>query len=174
MSDVPQDGKTLGEVAMRGNNVMSGYYNDTANTDKSFAGGWFHSGDLAVWHPDGYIELKDRAKDIIISGGENISSQEVEKVIMKHPAVLEVSVIAVPDDRWGEVPKAFVVTKDGATVTADEIIAFCQERIARFKAPKHVAFEDLPKTATGKIQKYVLRDREWGDSASRIQGSQVK
>jgi len=174
MSDVPQDGKTLGEVAMRGNNVMSGYYNDTANTDKSFAGGWFHSGDLAVWHPDGYIELKDRAKDIIISGGENISSQEVEKVIMEHPAVLEVSVIAVPDDQWGEVPKAFVVTKDGATITADEIIAFCQERIARFKAPKHIAFEDLPKTATGKIQKYVLRDREWGDSASRIQGSQVK
>jgi fatty-acyl-CoA synthase len=174
MTDVPRDGETLGEVAMRGNNVMSGYYDDVANTDKSFAGGWFHSGDLAVWHPDGYIELKDRAKDIIISGGENISSQEVEKVIMEHPGVLEVSVIAVPDDQWGEVPKAFVVTKDGAQVTADEIIVFCKERIARFKAPKHVAFGDLPKTATGKIQKYILRDREWGDSTTRIHGSQVK
>ena len=173
MHDVPLDGQTLGEVAMRGNNVMSGYYNDAKNTDKSFAGGWFHSGDLAVWHPDGYIELKDRAKDIIISGGENISSQEIEKTIMEHPGVLEVSVIGVPDDKWGEVPKAFIVSKDGVTITAEEIVAFCQERIARFKAPKHVAFGDLPKTATGKVQKYVLRDQEWGTQKTHIQGSQV-
>jgi fatty-acyl-CoA synthase len=173
MRDVPRDGVSMGEVAMRGNNVMSGYYDDPEQTAKSFSGGWFHSGDLAVWHADGYIELKDRAKDIIISGGENISSQEVEKVLMEHPGVLEVSVVGVPDDRWGEVPKAFVVPKDGATVTAEELISFCQERIARFKAPKHVEFGELPKTATGKIQKYVLREREWAGQEGRIKGSQV-
>ena len=174
MKNVPRDGETMGEVVMRGNNVMSGYYADPDQTAKSFNGGWFHSGDLAVWHADGYIELKDRAKDVIISGGENISSQEVEKILMEHPGVLEVSVIGVPDDQWGEVPKAFVVPKDGVTVTPEELIAFCQERIARFKAPKHVEFGNLPKTATGKIQKFVLREQEWAGREGRIQGSQIK
>jgi fatty-acyl-CoA synthase len=153
---------------------MSGYYKDAEATEKAFQGGWFHSGDLAVWHPDGYIELKDRAKDIIISGGENISTQEVEKIIMEHPAVLEVSVLGVPDDKWGEVPKAFVMTRPGASVTAEEIIRFTRDRIAHFKAPKHVEFGDLPKTATGKIQKFVLRDREWKGFEKRIHGSGVK
>jgi fatty-acyl-CoA synthase len=152
---------------------MSRYHNDEEATETAFKGGWFHSGDLGVWHPDGYIELRDRAKDIIISGGENISTQEVEKVIMDHPAVLEVSVVGVPDDRWGEVPKAFVVVREGQEVTAESIITFTQERIARFKAPKHVEFGELPKTSTGKIQKYVLREKEWAGHESRIQGSQV-
>ena len=174
MNDVPRDGQTMGEVVMRGNTVMSGYYKDAEATEKAFQGGWFHSGDLAVWHPDGYIELKDRAKDIIISGGENISTQEVEKIIMEHPAVLEVSVLGVPDDKWGEVPKAFVMTRPGARVTAEEIIRFTRDRIAHFKAPKHVEFGDLPKTATGKIQKFVLRDREWKGFEKRIHGSGVK
>ncbi len=171
MEDVPQDGQTMGEVVMRGNIVMSGYFNDPEATATAFEGGWFHSGDLAVWHPDGYIELQDRAKDIIISGGENISSQEIEKVIMEHPGVLEVCVVGVPDDRWGEVPKAFVVPRQGAEVAADEVIAFTQDRIARFKAPKYVEFGDLPKTATGKIQKYILRDKEWEGREMRIQGT---
>jgi fatty-acyl-CoA synthase len=153
---------------MRGNNVMSGYFQQPDATEKAFEGGWFHSGDLAVWHPDGYIELKDRAKDIIISGGENISTQEVEKVIMEHPAVLEVCVIGVPDARWGEVPKAFVVQRPGAQVTGDEIIQFCREHIARFKCPREVEFGDLPKTATGKIQKYVLREQAWTGYDKRI------
>ena len=170
MNDVPRDGKTIGEVVMHGNNVMSGYYRDEQATAEAFRGGWFHSGDLAVWHPDGYIELMDRAKDIIISGGENISSQEVEKVIMEHPAVLEVSVVGVPDERWGETPKAFVVKRPGAEVTGEEIIAFTRERLAHFKCPKHIAFGDLPKTATGKIQKFVLREREWQGREKNIQG----
>jgi len=173
MNDVAKDGETMGEVVMIGNNVMARYYNDEEATDTAFQGGWFHSGDLAVWHPDGYIELRDRAKDVIISGGENISTQEVEKVIMDHPAVLEVSVVGVPDDQWGEVPKAFVVVREGQEATAESIISFTQERIARFKAPKHVEFGDLPKTSTGKIQKYVLREKEWAGHSSRIQGSQV-
>ena len=171
MEDVPRDGQTMGEVVMRGNIIMSGYFNDPEATAKAFEGGWFHSGDLAVWHPDGYIELQDRAKDIIISGGENISSQEVEKVIMEHPGVLEVCVVGVPDDRWGEVPKAFVVPRLGAEVGAEDVIEFTRERIARFKAPKYVEFGDLPKTATGKIQKYILREKEWEGHAMRIQGS---
>ncbi len=171
MEDVPRDGETLGEVVMRGNIVMSGYFNDPEATATAFEGGWFHSGDIAVWHPDGYIELQDRAKDVIISGGENISSQEVEKVIMEHPGVLEVCVVGVPDDRWGEVPKAFVVPRAGAEVGEDEVIRFTQDRIARFKAPKYVEFRDLPKTATGKIQKYILREAEWEGHESRIQGS---
>tara|TARA_Y100000996_G_scaffold77954_1_gene52690 strand:- start:4507 stop:5124 length:618 start_codon:yes stop_codon:yes gene_type:complete len=174
MNDVPRDGKSMGEVLMRSNGVMSGYYDDIDATQKAFEGGWFHSGDLAVWHDDGQIELQDRAKDIIISGGENISSQEVEKVIMENPGVLEVSVIAVPDSQWGEVPKAFVSPRDGANLSEQEIIDFCKERIARFKAPKYVEFGDLPKTATGKIQKYVLREKEWAGLEKRIQGSQVK
>jgi fatty-acyl-CoA synthase len=168
MHDVPRDGQTMGEVVMRGNNVMSGYFQQPDATEKAFEGDCFHSGDLAVWHPDGYIELKDRAKDMIISGGENISTQEVEKVIMEHPAVLEVCVIGVPDSRWGEVPKAFVVRRPGAAVAAEEIIQFCRERIARFKCPREVAFGDLPKTATGKIQKYVLREQEWKGYDKRI------
>ena len=173
MNDVPRDGSVVGEVVMRGNNVMTGYFNDAEATAKAFEGGWFHSGDLAVWHPDGYIELQDRAKDVIISGGENISSQQVEKVIMEHEAVLEVCVVGVPDDRWGEVPKAFVVPRDGAQVSAEEIIEFTRDRIAHFKAPKTVEFGDLPKTATGKIQKYILREREWEGREKRIQGSTV-
>ena len=171
MKDIARDGKTLGEVVMRGNIVMSGYFDDPEATATAFEGGWFHSGDIAVWHPDGYIELQDRAKDVIISGGENISSQEVEKVIMEHPGVLEVCVVGVPDDRWGEVPKAFVVPRAGAEVAADEVIEFTRDRIAHFKAPKYVEFRDLPKTATGKIQKYILREAEWEGHESRIQGS---
>ena len=171
MEDVPRDGETLGEVVMRGNIVMSGYFNDPEATATAFEGGWFHSGDIAIWHPDGYIELQDRAKDVIISGGENISSQEVEKVIMEHPGVLEVCVVGVPDDRWGEVPKAFVVPRAGAEVAESEVIQFTRDRIAHFKAPKYVEFRDLPKTATGKIQKYILREAEWEGHESRIQGS---
>lgn len=171
MNDVIKNGKQMGEVVMRGNMVMSGYFNDKDATDKAFTGGWFHSGDLAVWHSDGYIELQDRAKDIIISGGENISSQQVEKVLMENEGVSEVSVIGVPDDKWGEVPKAFVTTRDGITLTEEELIEFAKERIARFKAPKYVEFGALPKTATGKIQKYVLRDKEWAGKEKKIQGS---
>ena len=170
MRDIPRDGKTMGEVVMRGNMVMTGYFNDPGATAEAFRGGWFHSGDLAVWHPDGYVELKDRAKDIIISGAENISSQEVEKVVMEHPSVLEVCVVGVPDDKWGEVPKAFVVPRPGAKVSGEAIIEFTRERLAHFKCPKHVQFGELPKTATGKIQKFVLREREWKGRAKRIQG----
>jgi len=173
MNDVEKDSSQMGEVVMSGNMVMSGYFNDEEATNKAFEGGWFHSGDLAVWHPDGYIELQDRAKDIIISGGENISSQEVEKVIMEHDGVLEVTVVGVPDDRWGEVPKAFVMSRDGASVSEEEIITFTRDRIAHFKAPKYVEFGELPKTATGKIQKYVLRDKEWEGKEKRIQGSSL-
>jgi acyl-CoA synthetase (AMP-forming)/AMP-acid ligase II len=161
MSDVPQDGQAMGEVIMRGNNVMSGYYQDHAATSKAFAGGWFHSGDLAVWHPDGTIELRDRGKDVIISGGENISSIEVEQAIAAHPAVLECAVIGVPHPHWGERPKAFVTLNDNATATPQEIIAFCRERLAHYKCPDTIEFGPLPKTSTGKIQKFVLRDREW-------------
>ena len=170
MRDVPMDGETMGEVVMQGNNVMTGYFNDPDATAEAFRGGWFHSGDLAVWHPDGYIEVQDRAKDVIISGGENISSQQVEKTIMEHPAVLEVSVVGVPDDRWGEVPKAFVVRRAGQKVDGDEIIRFTRERIAHFKAPKYVEVSELPKTATGKIQKYILRAKEWEGRDRPVQG----
>lgn len=173
MRDVPQDGESMGEVVMQGDAVMKGYYKDVEATAEAFRGGWFHSGDLAVWHPDGYIELQDRSKDIIISGGENISSQEVEKVIMEHPGVLEVCVVGVPDQHWGEVPKAFVVPRDGGSVSAEEIIEFTRDRIAHFKAPKSVEFGELPKTATGKIQKFILREKEWQGQERRIQGSQV-
>jgi fatty-acyl-CoA synthase len=161
MRDVPRDGTTMGEVVMRGNNVMSGYFADAAATDTAFRGGWFHSGDLAVWHPDGNIELRDRGKDIIISGGENISSIEVEQAIAGHPAVLECAVIGVPHERWGERPKAFVTLNSGASATAEEIIAFCRERLARYKSPDTIEFGPLPKTSTGKVQKFVLREREW-------------
>jgi fatty-acyl-CoA synthase len=168
MRDVPRDAETMGEVVMRGNNVMSGYFADEAATDTAFRGGWFHSGDLAVWHPDGNIELRDRSKDIIISGGENISSIEVEQTICGHPAVLECAVIGIPHERWGERPKAFVTLNDGASANGEEIIAFCRERLAHYKCPDAIEFGPLPKTSTGKVQKYALRDREWSGRASRV------
>jgi fatty-acyl-CoA synthase len=158
----------MGEVVMRGNNVMLGYHDDPEGTAQAFRGGWFHSGDLAVWHPDGTIELRDRAKDVIISGGENISTIEVEQTLAAHPAVLECAVIAIPHERWGERPKAFVTLRDGAEATPEDLIEHCRERIARFKAPDTVEFGPLPKTSTGKVQKYILRDREWGDRTTRI------
>jgi len=170
MNDVPQDGAAMGEVIMRGNNVMSGYFDDEAATAKAFAGGWFHSGDLAVWHPDGNIELRDRGKDIIISGGENISSIEVEQTIAAHPAVLECAVIGIPHPHWGERPKAFVMLNEGATATPEEIIAFCRERLAHYKCPDSIEFGPLPKTSTGKTQKFVLRQREWGEQGTRLGG----
>jgi fatty-acyl-CoA synthase len=170
MTDVPQDGQAMGEVIMRGNNVMSGYFDDEAATRKAFAGGWFHSGDLAVWHPDGNIELRDRGKDIIISGGENISSIEVEQAIAAHPAVLECAVIGIPHPHWGERPKAFVTLNEGAAAAPEEIIAFCRERLAHYKCPDSIEFGPLPKTSTGKTQKFVLRQREWGGQDTRIGG----
>jgi fatty-acyl-CoA synthase len=156
---VPRDGRTMGEVFMRGNIVMKGYLKNPKATQEAFAGGWFHTGDLGVWHPDGYIDLKDRSKDIIISGGENISTIEVEQVLYRHPSVLEAAVVARPDEKWGETPCAFVTLKAGASATAEEIIAFCRENMARFKTPRAVVFGPLPKTSTGKIQKFALRDR---------------
>jgi fatty-acyl-CoA synthase len=168
MSDVPSDGETLGEIVVCGNTVMSEYYHQPEATAAAFRGGWFHTGDVGVIHPDGYVELRDRKKDVIISGGENISTIEVEQTVASHPAVLEVAVIGVPDETWGEVPKAFVVLKQGRDATADEIIAHVRSRIAHFKAPKSVEFGDLPKTSTGKIQKFVLRDQEWAGRQRRI------
>ena len=168
MAPVPRDGETIGEIVMKGNIVMTGYYKDAEATKEAFRGGWFHSGDLAVMHPDNYIQIMDRKKDIIISGGENISTVEVENVIYRHPDVLEVAVIPMPDAKWGEVPKAFVTLKPGSGLTADDVIAFCRDNLAHFKAPKAVEFRELPKTSTGKIQKYVLRDIEWKGSKRRV------
>jgi fatty-acyl-CoA synthase len=168
MHDVPCDAETMGEVVMRGNNVMSGYFADQTATEKAFRGGWFHSGDLAVWHPDGNIELRDRSKDIIISGGENISSIEVEQTICAHPAVLECAVIGIPHERWGERPKAFVTLNSEASAGADEIIAFCRERLAHYKCPDAIEFGPLPKTSTGKVQKFALREREWTGHETRV------
>jgi len=168
MNDVPRDGETMGEVIMVGNNVAKGYFEQPEATAEAFRGGWFHSGDLGVWHPDGYIELRDRKKDIIISGGENISTIEVEQCVARHPAVLECAVVAIPDEKWGERPKAFVSLKHGHTASAEEIIEFCRQHMARFKAPAAVEFGELPKTSTGKVQKFVLRDREWKDRERRI------
>jgi fatty-acyl-CoA synthase len=169
MDDVPRDAATIGEVVMRGNNVMAGYYDDPDATAKAFREGYFHSGDLGVHHPDSYIQLRDRAKDIIISGGENISTIEVEQAIMSHPEVLEAAVVAVPHETWGERPKAFVIRKANASVTEADLIEHVKSRIARFKAPESIEFpEELPKTSTGKIQKFVLREREWKDYDSRI------
>ncbi|MFQ5775440.1 MAG: acyl-CoA synthetase, partial [Kiloniellaceae bacterium] len=159
LEPVPRDGRTMGEVFMRGNIVMKGYLKNPSATQEAFAGGWFHTGDLGVWYPDGYIELKDRSKDIIISGGENISSIEVEGVLYRHPAVAAAAVVAKPDETWGESPCAFVELKPGATAEEREIVAFCREHLAHFKAPRHVVFGPLPKTSTGKIQKFVLRER---------------
>jgi fatty-acyl-CoA synthase len=158
MQPVPRDGETLGEVMFRGNVVMKGYLKNKTATDKAFAGGWFHSGDLGVRHPDGYIQLKDRSKDIIISGGENISSIEVEDALYKHPAVAAVAVVAKPDEKWGETPCAFVELKPGAQATPEELIAWCRKHLAGYKCPRFVVFADIPKTSTGKIQKFKLRD----------------
>jgi fatty-acyl-CoA synthase len=171
MNDIPQDGQTMGEVVMRGNIVMRGYLDDPAATSKAFRGGWFHSGDLAVWHRDGNIELRDRGKDIIISGGENISSIEVEQAIAAHPAVLECAVIGIPDPHWGERPKAYVTLNDGASASPQQIIAFCRERLAYYKCPDAIEFGPLPKTSTGKVQKFVLREREWAGQDKRISGA---
>ncbi|HEX6441016.1 MAG TPA: acyl-CoA synthetase [Stellaceae bacterium] len=159
LEPVAADGETMGEILFRGNIVMQGYLKNPKASEEAFAGGWFHSGDLAVMHPDGYIEIKDRSKDIIISGGENISTIEVEDVLYRHPAVLEAAVVARPDRQWGETPCAFVTLKDGASADPAEIIGFCRERMAHFKAPRHVVFGPLPKTSTGKIQKFVLREK---------------
>ncbi|WP_186397573.1 acyl-CoA synthetase [Stappia sp. TSB10GB4] len=158
MLPVPADGETLGEVMFRGNVVMKGYLKNPTATAEAFAGGWFHSGDLGVMHEDGYIQLKDRSKDIIISGGENISSIEVEDVLFKHPEVMAAAVVARPDEKWGETPCAFVELRPGAQGTAEEIVEFCRQRLARYKVPRHVVFTELPKTSTGKIQKFVLRE----------------
>ena len=169
MQEVPWDGTTVGEIVARGNNVMEGYYKQPEETTKAMRGGWFHSGDLAVVHSDGYIEVVDRAKDVIVSGGENISSVEVESMLYEHAAVLEVAVIGVPDSRWGEVPKALVVLKPNQHANEQELITFCRERMAHFKAPKSVVFVDvLPKTATGKVQKFALRDQYWAGQSKRI------
>ncbi len=157
VAPVPPEGETMGEVLMRGNIVMKGYLKDPAATEKAFAGGWFHTGDLAVMHPDGYMQLRDRAKDIIISGGENISSIEVAGVLMSHPAVALAAVVARPDDRWGETPCAFVELQPGWQVNEAELIAHARANLAHFKAPRHVVFTELPKTSTGKIQKGPLR-----------------
>ena len=158
--EVPHDGATLGEIVVRGNVVMKGYYRDPEATALAFTGGYFHSGDAAVVHPDGYLEIRDRFKDVIISGGENISSIEVEGTLMAHAAVQEVAVVGMPHERWGESPHAYVILRDGATVTAEELRAFCREHLAHFKVPTQFVFvNELPKTATGKIKKYVLRGR---------------
>jgi fatty-acyl-CoA synthase len=158
MQPVPQDGETMGEIMFRGNITMKGYLKNPAATREAFAGGWFHTGDLAVQFPDGYIKIKDRSKDIIISGGENISSIEVEHAVASHPAVQECAVVAAPDPRWGEVPVAFVTLRPGEAVSAEDLIEHVKGRVARFKAPKRVVFTDLPKTATGKILKFMLRE----------------
>ena len=159
MQKTPADSNTMGEVFMRGNNLMKGYLKNKTATEKAFLGGWFHTGDLGVMHPDGYIELKDRSKDIIISGGENISTIEVENVLYQHPAVAEAAVVAKPDEKWGETPCAFVALKEEAKCSEEELIQFCRDNLAHFKCPKKVVFAELPKTSTGKIQKFVLRDR---------------
>jgi len=158
MERVPADGQTLGEVMFRGNIVMKGYLKNRQASEEAFKGGWFHSGDLAVLHPDGYVQLKDRSKDIIISGGENISSIEVEEVLYKHPAVQAAAVVAKADEKWGETPCAFIELKPGQSATADDITEWCRKGLARFKVPKHVVFAELPKTSTGKIQKFKLRE----------------
>jgi fatty-acyl-CoA synthase len=158
MARVPADGETLGEVMFRGNIVMKGYLKNPTATEEVFAGGWFHSGDLGVLHPDGYIQLKDRSKDIIISGGENISSIEVEDVLYKHPAVAHAAVVAKPDEKWGETPCAFIELKPSASASEEEIIAFCRANLAAYKCPRHVVFAEIPKTSTGKIQKFKLRE----------------
>jgi fatty-acyl-CoA synthase len=158
MNPVPADGETIGEVMFRGNIVMKGYLKNPAASAEAFEGGWFHSGDLGVLYPDGYIQLKDRSKDIIISGGENISSIEVEDVIYKHPSVAYCAVVAKPDEKWGETPCAFIELRPGMAATGDELLAWCRERLARYKVPRHIVFAEVPRTSTGKIQKFKLRE----------------
>ena len=171
MNDVPADGTTMGEIVMRGNNVMKGYFADEQATAEAFEGGWFHSGDLGVMHPDGYVQLLDRAKDVIISGGENIATVEIEQALLRHDAVADVAVVGIPDPKWGEVPKAFVVLRSGAQTDEADLIAFTRDQIAHFKAPKSVELvSELPRTTTGKIQKFELRQREWSGYESRIKG----
>ncbi|THF63506.1 acyl-CoA synthetase [Pseudothauera rhizosphaerae] len=165
LQPVPRDGETMGEIMFRGNLVMKGYLKNEKASAEAFAGGWYHTGDLAVMQPDGYVKIKDRSKDIIISGGENISSIEVEDALYKHPAVMAAAVVAAPDEKWGEVPCAFVELRDGASVTAEEIVAHCREHLAGFKVPKKIVFTELPKTSTGKIQKFVLREQARSTSA---------
>jgi fatty-acyl-CoA synthase len=160
MQPVPADGETIGELMLRGNTVMKGYLRNPSATDQAFAGGWFHSGDLAVMHPNGYVEVKDRSKDIIISGGENISSLEIEEILYKHPDVMEAAVVAKPDEKWGETPCAFVTLGEAKDdLTEDQLIRWCRDNMASFKVPKTVIFGPLPKTSTGKIQKFTLRER---------------
>ena len=159
MEPVPKDGKTMCEIFIRGNLTMKGYLKNPKTTEAAFAGGWFHSGDLAVWHEDGYCQIKDRSKDIIISGGENSSSLEVESVLFKHPKILEAAVVASPDEKWGEVPCAFVCLKVGEEMTIKELIAYCREELAGFKIPKKIEFGPIDKTSTGKVQKYLLRKK---------------
>ena len=160
LEEVPADAETVGEIVLRGNTIMKGYLKNAAATQEAFAGGWFHTGDLAVLHPDGYAEIKDRAKDIIISGGENISSLEVEEVLFRHPDIMEAAVVAMPHEKWGESPCAFVTTvSNGADLSAADVIAYCRDNLAHYKCPTKIVFGDLPKTSTGKIQKFVLRDR---------------
>jgi fatty-acyl-CoA synthase len=167
--DVPRDGATVGEVVMRGNDVMKGYFRDPEATAHAFRGGWFHSGDLGVRHPDGYVELRDRAKDVVISGGENISTIEVEQALLRHPFVLEAAVVGVPDDRWGERPKAFVVLRPGCALEAAELTTHLHGLLAGYKCPDRIDFvAELPKTSTGKVRKYVLREREWAGREARI------
>jgi fatty-acyl-CoA synthase len=168
MNDVERDGETMGEIVMHGNMVAKGYFENEEATEEAIEGGWYHSGDVAVWHPDGYVEIRDRDKDIIVSGGENISTIEVEQAVSRHPAVMEAAVVAIPDEKWGERPKAFVVLKKGQEATEEEIIDFCKEHIARFKAPEAVEFTELPKTSTGKVQKFVLRDKEWEGQEKQV------
>jgi len=171
MNDVPADGETMGELVMRGNDVMKGYFEDEAATAEAFRGDWFHSGDLGVMQPDGYVQLRDRAKDVVISGGENISTVEVEQALASHHAVLDVAVIGVPDEKWGERPKAFVVLRPGEEAGEEELIDHVKSKIARYKAPKAVAFlDELPKTSTGKVPKFELRAREEAEQESRIKG----
>ncbi len=159
LREVPADGAAIGEIVLRANTVMKGYLKNQGATAEAFAGGWFHTGDLAVRHPDGYIEIKDRAKDIIISGGENVSSLEIEEALYKHPAVMEAAVVARPDEKWGETPCAFVALKPGVVATAADVIGLCRANLAHFKVPRTVMFGPLPKTSTGKIQKYLLRQQ---------------
>jgi fatty-acyl-CoA synthase len=171
LADIPADGETMGEIVMRGNTVMAGYYLDPEATAEAFSGGWFHSGDLGVMYPDRYIQLRDRAKDIVISGGENISTIEVEQALMSHPNVLEAAVVGVPDDKWGERPKAYVVLRAGTIATSQELIAHVKTKIAGYKAPREVDITvGLPKTSTGKIQKFMLREQAWAGHASRVKG----
>ena len=165
MQPVPADGETMGEIMFRGNITMKGYLKNAKATQAAFRGGWFHSGDLAVMQPDGYVKIKDRSKDIIISGGENISSLEVEDVLYRHPAVLGAAVVAMPDEKWGETPCAFVELKPNTKISEKEIIEFCRQHLAKFKAPRAVVFGELPKTSTGKIQKFQLREKAKSTSA---------